>query len=104
MTLKANPVCDDYNCQLKQKLAEAEPENEEEITETNNEVVHEDNDWGISLVDETPAELLKSSANEELAEGLKRAYDAPILSTTDSNSVEEVQTTLEDLMAKMKSI
>ncbi|KAK6642680.1 Ubiquitin-like modifier-activating enzyme 5 [Polyplax serrata] len=105
MNLKANPVCDDYNCQLKQKIALSEPEEESSVTEqTQDEVVHEDNEWGISLVDETPTELLQKTTGEVLAEGLKRAYDAPILNAPSSDTVEEVQTTLEDLMAKMKSM
>lgn len=104
MSLKPNPLCSDYNCQLKQKLAAAEPEDEIVMEEKKSEVVHEDNEWGISLIDETPAEKLQSNPTEILAAGLKRAYDEPIMEASNSESVEEVQTTLEDLMAKMKSI
>lgn len=104
MCLKPNSVCDDYNCRLKQKLAEAEPEDVVELKKEEDEIVHEDNEWGITLIDETPSELLIPSANEVLVEGLKRAYDAPIIQNPNSDTVEEVQSTLEDLMAKMKSI
>lgn len=44
-------------------------------------------------------------SGEELAQGLRRAYDAPILNTTSSDAtVDDVQESLDDLMAKMKSM
>ena len=57
MSLKPNKDCDDYHCRKQQKkFAEEEVErlkNQPEIVETpdaTNEIVHEENDWGISLV------------------------------------------------------
>ena len=104
MQLKVNPLCDDTNCRLRQKEAEANPEIVEVPIETLDEIVHEDNDWGISLVDETPAEALKDESKEVLAEGLKRAYEAPIIESTNAESVDDVSTSLDELMAQMKAI
>ena len=57
MSLKPNKDCDDYHCRKQQKkFAEEEVErlkNQPEIVEildATNEIVHEENDWGISLV------------------------------------------------------
>lgn len=105
MRLNANPSCDDANCRLKQKEAEADPEIVEVPSENPDEgVVHEDNDWGISLVDETPAEALKEESKEVLAEGLKRAYEAPIIESTNAESIDDVNASLDELMAQMKSM
>ena len=105
MQLKVNPLCDDANCRLRQKEAESDPEILSVPSETPDEaVVHEDNEWGISLVDETPAEELKEESKEVLAEGLKRAYDAPIIESANAESVDEVSTSLDELMAQMKSM
>lgn len=105
MQLKANPACDDRNCQLRQKEVEAmaKPEIATDC-EKNDEVVHEDNEWGITLVDETPVNMQNEGSGEVLAVGLKRAYDAPILNTTNEEVVSDGQTSLEDLMAKMKNM
>ena len=57
MSLKPNKDCDDYHCRKQQKkFAEEEVERLKnqpdivEITDATNEIVHEENDWGISLV------------------------------------------------------
>lgn len=105
MRLNANPTCDDVNCRLRQKEAESNPEIILVPAENLDEgVVHEDNDWGISLVDETPAEALKEESKEVLAEGLKRAYDAPIIESTNAEAVGDVNVSLDELMAQMKSM
>merc|ERR1711902_446956 len=59
MSMKPNPDCDEYHCKVLQKaFAEKEAERLKnqpaviEDTSANEEVVHEDNEWGISLVDE----------------------------------------------------
>ena len=58
MTLKPNKDCDEYHCRKNQKkFMEEEAErlkNQPEVVETEpeNEVIHEENEWGISLVDD----------------------------------------------------
>ncbi|KAL0279184.1 UNVERIFIED_CONTAM: hypothetical protein PYX00_000794 [Menopon gallinae] len=105
MQLKANPVCDDRNCQERQKEVEAMAKPEVQTdSEKIDEVVHEDNEWGITLVDETPANAQNDGSGEVLAAGLKRAYDGPIMNTTSEELVSDSQTSLEDLMARMKNI
>ncbi|KAL6076536.1 hypothetical protein STEG23_016717 [Scotinomys teguina] len=111
MSMKPNPQCDDRNCrkqqeEYKKKAAtlptqEAAPAEEEEI-------VHEDNEWGIELVSEVSEEELKNSSGPipTLPEGITVAYTIP-KKQEDSVSevaVEDSGESLEDLMAKMKNM
>ena len=77
----------------------------EEIVEE--EVVHEDNDWGISLVDEDAGEATTSTQpTQQLAEGITTAYELPSTSTTEDQDETPAadDTSLEELMKQMKSM
>lgn len=115
MSLKPNKDCDDYHCRKQQKkFAEEEVErlkNQPEIVETpdtTNEIVHEENDWGISLVadDDVPDQ----SSNQEgsnLAQGLSLAYERRVTMEADVKEVQEnleTEQSLEDLMNQMKQL
>ncbi|KAH8238212.1 hypothetical protein KR032_001216 [Drosophila birchii] len=108
MTLKPNPQCDDRNCLLRQKEFQARPKpvqiKEEVISD---EPLHATNEWGIELV----AEDAPQSSNPEPApalevgQGLKLAYEAPEKCSRDAAPVTAAdETSLEDLMAQMKSM
>lgn len=88
MQLKPNPSCDDSFCRERQKEVAARPKQNtpEAIDVVEEAVVHEDNDWGISLVDETPVETSTESQNKPagLAKGIDVAYDLPSPSSGDS--------------------
>ncbi len=110
MTLKPNPQCDDRHCQKQQdeyskKLAALPKENNKEKPEEA-EVVHEENLWGISLVDESADK--KQSELPKLAEGLSYAYDAPDVASNTDNQKEEASSSknesLDELMNKLKGI
>lgn len=104
MNLKPNPTCEDRNCQLRQSefVAKPRPEQAQEAKEEG--PIHESNEWGISLVDESQEE------NEALAvaEGLSLAYTLP--GVPDTVPLERAQEatnndiSLDELMAKMKAI
>ncbi|XP_057305118.1 ubiquitin-like modifier-activating enzyme 5 [Hydractinia symbiolongicarpus] len=114
MTMKPNPQCDDRFCVKQQKiyqdkLASAPKEIEETKEE---EVVHENNEWGISLVEES-ADLREDTKLQDLTQGLQYAYtkpaetaDAP--SATDAKTASEEHNTgeqsLEELMNALKSV
>lgn len=111
MFMKPNPHCDDKNCRKQQeeykKRAAALPTQEAEPQEEA-EVVHEDNEWGIELVSEVSEEELKNSSGPvpTLPEGITVAYTVP-KKTEDSASevtVEDSGESLEDLMARMKTM
>lgn len=113
MSMKPNPTCDDSFCRKCQeefqKQQALNPSSEvEEIKEE--EVVHEANDWGIELVAETSADDLVSKPAPELASGISYAYDKPAEQQQipeRSGGGEENQEdgeSLDDLMAKMKSL
>ncbi|XP_028392991.1 ubiquitin-like modifier-activating enzyme 5 isoform X1 [Dendronephthya gigantea] len=81
MTMKPNPACEDKNCILRQKeylaRVEKEKKNEKDVIEEKQEeeVVHESNEWGIVLVDESQQE---EEINEmKLAEGVRLLYNKP---------------------------
>lgn len=107
MTMKPNPHCDDRQC-MKQQTAYQEhlasQPKEEVEEETNTEVVHEANDWGISLVDES-ADLTEDVQMPELSTGLQYAYTKPVQDTsTNGEDVADPDGNLDDLMAQLKGM
>uniref|UniRef100_A0A3Q1IZC3 Ubiquitin-like modifier-activating enzyme 5 n=1 Tax=Anabas testudineus TaxID=64144 RepID=A0A3Q1IZC3_ANATE len=81
MAMKANPQCNDRYCRRQQeeyKKQEAERP-KVKVVEVEEEVVHEDNEWGIELVSEvTDAELQAASGSvPDLPEGITVAYTIP---------------------------
>ncbi|XP_072047406.1 ubiquitin-like modifier-activating enzyme 5 [Amphiura filiformis] len=107
MSMKPNPNCDDSFCRKRQeefKKLEASRPKEVEVEKVE-EIVHDSNDWGISLVDETNPEDLKSNPTPELGEGLSYAYDKPSETKQDTTeTVDETEQSLDDLMAQMKQL
>merc|ERR1711942_418272 len=70
MSMKPNPGCDEYHCKKRQeKRAQELKDNPEEVKEEQEEeaVVHEDNDWGISLVSD-------DVGSQEVTSGISTAY------------------------------
>nr|XP_060637792.1 ubiquitin-like modifier-activating enzyme 5 isoform X1 [Anolis sagrei ordinatus] len=110
MTMKPNPQCDDKNCRNQQeeykKRAVSNPK--QEICEEADEIVHEENDWGIELVSEVSEEELKAASGPvpDLPEGITLAYTIPDKeeNSIDGETVAESEESLEELMAKMKTI
>nr|CAG4644841.1 EOG090X07G2 [Leptodora kindtii] len=107
MRMKPNESCDDYHCRVRQaEQKEIDklkgPAIEEVVPQQ--EVVHEDNEWGISLVDESAP--VSSPQKVEVAPGVRVAYDFPEEETVDYGDDQPVDTSvsLEELMARMKSI
>ncbi|XP_048649972.1 ubiquitin-like modifier-activating enzyme 5 isoform X2 [Marmota marmota marmota] len=110
MSMKPNPQCDDKNCRKQQEeykkkvalLPKPETVQEEE------EIIHEDNEWGIELVSEVSEEELKNSSGPvpDLPEGITVAYTIPKKpdDCVSEVTVEDSGESLEDLMAKMKNI
>lgn len=111
MSMKPNPGCDDSFCRKRQEEYQKQQalKPTPEVEETKEEVIlHEANDWGIELVAETSADDLISKPAPELASGISYAYDKPAedqqapVPTEAAGGVQEES--LEDLMAKMKSL
>lgn len=111
MSMKPNPQCDDRNCRKQQeeykKKAATLPPPEAAPTE-DEEIVHEDNEWGIELVSEVSEEELKDSSGPipALPEGITVAYTVPKKQEDSASevTVEDSGESLEDLMAKMKNM
>lgn len=106
MNLKPNPSCDDRHCLIRQKEFAAKPKVEKAMEEEVVQApVHEENNWGIELVDSS-APVANEDKPKEVATGLKLAYEAP--EKVDSENKEtvggEADISLDDLMAQMKSI
>lgn len=104
MNLKPNENCEDSNCRLRQKEYAAKPKLEMavEAKEDDNKPVHEDNEWGISLVDESAD---NETEDKNVCEGIKLSYIIP----SKSQNVEEGEEVggtqnLDDLMAQMKAL
>jgi len=104
MSMKPNPGCDEYHCKKRQEdRAKELLEKPEEVIELQEEevIVHEDNDWGISLVSED-VEDAGAGGSQEVTVGISTAY-------TYKEKVTEVvedeidfgeEESLEELMAK----
>ena len=80
---------------------------EEKIEEVEEEVVHEENDWGISLVSEDTGEL--DGSVPTLAAGITVAYSmkTPAVEEEDTGpgaGAGAEETSLEELMNQMKSM
>ena len=78
------------------------------VEEPVEEVIHEDNEWGISLVDEdVPDDLEEQDANE-VAKGVRLAYERRVTREADSAPVlenePENEQSLEELMKQMKNM
>ncbi|XP_049622490.1 ubiquitin-like modifier-activating enzyme 5 isoform X1 [Suncus etruscus] len=111
MSMKPNPQCDDRNCRRQQeeyKKKEAALPRQEEIVPEVEEIIHEDNEWGIELVSEVSEEELKNSSGPvpDLPEGITVAYTVPKKQEDSAPgvAVEDTGESLEDLMAKMKNM
>ncbi|XP_049622491.1 ubiquitin-like modifier-activating enzyme 5 isoform X2 [Suncus etruscus] len=110
MSMKPNPQCDDRNCRRQQeeyKKKEAALPRQEEIVPEVEEIIHEDNEWGIELVSEVSEEELKNSSGPvpDLPEGITVAYTVPKKEDSAPGvAVEDTGESLEDLMAKMKNM
>jgi hypothetical protein len=92
MAVKPNPECDEANCRLRQKefqVAEEKRKREAPAvdaskTKVDDAVVHEDNDWGISLVaDDYPnpsaSDSKTSSSGLQLVEGVRVSANSVLI-------------------------
>ncbi|KAF4520337.1 hypothetical protein B566_EDAN004397 [Ephemera danica] len=102
MRLKPNPTCEDANCRARQAEAVNRPPTPQDEESSDTEaVVHEENDWGISLVGENEP----TAEDSEVAAGLHLAYSVPAAEQDDnSDTVLDTSTSLEELMRQMKSM
>ncbi|KOX79292.1 Ubiquitin-like modifier-activating enzyme 5 [Melipona quadrifasciata] len=94
MTLKPNPNCEDRYCRKHQLEYALKPKPEQKVEETvEDKPLHEDNEWGISLVDEQDRQI------DEKVQSASQSIDSQI-----NQIPSECDASLEELMAQMKSI
>ncbi|XP_045446703.1 ubiquitin-like modifier-activating enzyme 5 [Melitaea cinxia] len=107
MSLKPNPQCEELFCRKRQVQFNSRPAVElaTEVTEDDSPI-HEDNEWGIILVDENSPD--EEMPNLNLAEGVQMAYSIPVDNNTPETSsggaVAASELSLEELMQQMKSM
>lgn len=117
MTLKPNPACEEMICQQRQReyqeSVDEKQENEEKAGSTEgDEIKHEDNEWGITLIGETAkGDDEDDDLSQELVAGVQRAYSKkkPTRKISQEISSEgqisaDDELSVEDLMKKLKSI
>merc|ERR1712098_590222 len=102
MSMKPNPGCEEYHCRKRQEIRAKElAARPEEVVEEQEEeaVVHEDNDWGISLVSEDDGD---AGGSQEVTTGISTAYTfkEKVAATVEEEVKEEEEESLEQLMAK----
>uniref|UniRef100_A0A8D8V8M3 Ubiquitin-like modifier-activating enzyme 5 n=1 Tax=Cacopsylla melanoneura TaxID=428564 RepID=A0A8D8V8M3_9HEMI len=111
MKLKPNPTCDDLDCVQRQQEFNAKPKEVDAAVDQGKEkqVVHEENKWGISLVDES-VDTEETRTHVQLTEGVTLAYSLPatdtlsIVEDVPSGEVDESEQSLEDLARQLKSM
>lgn len=102
MNLKPNPHCDDSNCCKRQREFALKPKTQiVESVVVDDKPLHEDNQWGISLVDESVED---ERERQDVASGINFAYSIPVRESGDGEVSRSEETSLEELMAQMKSI
>eukprot|EP01112_Ceratiomyxa_fruticulosa_P010943 TRINITY_DN2923_c0_g1_i1.p1 TRINITY_DN2923_c0_g1~~TRINITY_DN2923_c0_g1_i1.p1 ORF type:complete len:400 (-),score=94.99 TRINITY_DN2923_c0_g1_i1:38-1237(-) len=105
-TMRPNPECTNSFCVKLQKEFQAKPKPVivTDTTPSHPEVVHEDNEWGITLVNEEEKEEEVQKSN--LKEGLEYEYDTrPTVNVIDHETVNVTSgIDLSDLMSKLKSL
>jgi len=104
MSMKPNPGCEEYHCRKRQEIRAKElAARPEEVVEEQEEeaVVHEDNDWGISLVSEDVGDA-DAGGSQEVTMGISTAYTfkEKVAETVEEETKEEEEESLEQLMAK----
>uniref|UniRef100_A0A4W5KSA6 Ubiquitin-like modifier-activating enzyme 5 n=1 Tax=Hucho hucho TaxID=62062 RepID=A0A4W5KSA6_9TELE len=110
MAMKANPTCDDRHCRKQQDDYKKEAERPKKVVEqaVEEEVVHEENNWGIELVSEQTDEELQAASGPvpDLPEGITVAYTIPDkeTGTSEGETVAETEQSLEELMAQMRKM
>ncbi|CAD1474452.1 unnamed protein product [Heterotrigona itama] len=94
MTLKPNPNCEDRYCREHQLEYASKPKPEQRVEETvEDKPLHEDNEWGITLVDERDQQI------DEKVHSASHSIDSQI-----NQIPSKCDASLEELMAQMKSI
>jgi ubiquitin-like modifier-activating enzyme 5 len=107
MALKPNTTCEDRFCLDRQKEFNARPkEIQVKTEEVDDTPLHEENLYGIELVDETIPEVSNVGNTSSVGIGLRLAYQPAAPSAKED--VEAIKTTddtsLEELMKQMKSM
>ncbi|XP_033342446.1 ubiquitin-like activating enzyme 5 [Megalopta genalis] len=102
MILRPNTNCDDGYCRERQQEYAKKPKPEPKVEVIEDKPLHEDNEWGISLVDdqdEQENETPSFTCTKEAHSSSSQSTDSKIDSIQSDSGP-----TLEDLMAQMKSI
>lgn len=105
MTLRPNTQCNDRYCLERQQEFNSKPKVvQEEAVAEDDTPLHDDNLYGIELVscDESPS--CDATVPQALGTGLKFAYDAAPQTKEHSQDDTNVDVSLDELMAQMKSI
>lgn len=105
MVLRPNPNCDDKYCRQRQNEFLSIPKEEIAVEVSEDATpLHEDNQWGISLIDETIEATEDLEVNKNLADGLTQAYTLPEEASIAVETSVDHGISLEELMAQMKTI
>ncbi|XP_017762255.1 PREDICTED: ubiquitin-like modifier-activating enzyme 5 [Eufriesea mexicana] len=104
MVLKPNPNCEDKYCRKHQQEYALKPKPEQKMEETvEDKPLHEDNEWGISLVEEKDQQMDENVHLSSVC--IKSMYTAShSINSQIDQLLSETNASLEELMAQMKSI
>ncbi|RZF41577.1 hypothetical protein LSTR_LSTR000291 [Laodelphax striatellus] len=102
MQLRPNPSCDDSFCQKMQRDRPPPTPPPTPAPAATQPVLHEDNQWGICVVDEESGD---AAEGQVLAEGVRTAYSMPAGDGASGDaSVEDTDASVEELMKALKQL
>ncbi|XP_050076502.1 ubiquitin-like modifier-activating enzyme 5 [Anopheles maculipalpis] len=112
MSLKPNPTCDDRFCLERQREYQAKPPSvvDAVVEPEAEEPLHEDNLYGIELVEDDDIPVVASGSKagldvqSNIVEGLKLAYDAPVVEENSPQVTTDDDVSLDQLMAQMSGM
>lgn len=107
MTMRPNNQCDEYFCRKRQEefAIEVAARPVIEVVKEDEVVVHEENEWQISLVDEDTQDPEAAGGAPDLVAGVSHAYSRPKPQMEEeAKDTGASEVSLEDLMAQMKQM
>lgn len=103
LNLKPNPSCEDRFCKLRQQEFDEKPKAATKIQENDlDKPLHDDNNWDISVVDESKTDI--EATGNEIVKGVSLAYAVATREVDKTKKCNSDDISLDNLMTQMKTL
>lgn len=103
LNLKPNPSCEDRFCKLRQQEFDEKPKAATKIQENDlDKPLHDDNNWDISVVDESKTDI--EATGNEIVKGVSLAYAVTTREVDKTKKCNSDDISLDNLMTQMKTL